>query len=521
MHRSIQLLLCALLFATSASAQLRPFDPATPVAGHLIVHGGGGVSAGTRARFFSLAGGVKARIVVVPTASRYADEDDAEDRYLEPWRSFGAAELELVHVRDRDPAALEAAGRRIANATGVWLSGGAQDRLVDAYRQSPVDKAMHELLARGGVIGGTSAGAACMSLVMIAGGNPEPELATGFGFLHGLVVDQHFGQRNRLPRLRNALRRSPGKFGLGLDERTAVEVHGRLIRVHGEGHVTIPLAADDETPIVLRAGNAIDLPRLRRAAGQRAEPVEMDEFRVPAGSFVLAGYEPDAACLGAFVERAGGAAAKILVLTVASRDPARDASALTAAFAEFDIASCEVRHVESRNEAMIEASVEQIAAATGVWFAGDQPWRVVDCYSEPATVAALRAVLGRGGVVGAPGATASALCSCLVRGDPLDDRTLFAPGYDRGLALLAGFAFESRSDGKGYEDPLTDLVSPDRALYALSAGPGCAAVIDGAVLRVVGEGSVHVAAWTDRPTGPQRAICEPGTAFDYVKWETR
>src|SRR5206468_722813 len=102
-------------------------------------------------------------------------------------------------------------------ATAVWMGGGDQSRLAAAYRGTAVERELKNVLRRGGVIGGSSAGAAVMSSIMITGGNPEAQVDTGFGLLPGFVIDQHFHNRNRLARLRGVLAKNPEYLGLGID----------------------------------------------------------------------------------------------------------------------------------------------------------------------------------------------------------------------------------------------------------------------------------------------------------------
>jgi cyanophycinase len=124
-----------------------------------------------------------------------------------------------------------------------------------------VERQLHHLLARGGVIGGTSAGAAVTSEVMIRGGNHVAELGRGFGFLRGVIVDQHLSERNRLRRLQGAMARHPGYLGLGIDEQTAVVVQRRVARVLGERQVHVCFPGQG-TVKVFRSGDRIDLDAL-------------------------------------------------------------------------------------------------------------------------------------------------------------------------------------------------------------------------------------------------------------------
>src|SRR5262249_46001763 len=165
--------------------------------------------------FLKLAGGAKARLVIIPTASETAEQKDA-DYYLESWKKRGAEAASVLHTPSREKANDPPFVSPGAEATGVWLGGGDQRKLVAAYRGTAVEAELHKLLGRGGVVGGTSAGAAVMSGPMITGGNVPARLSQGFGFLPGGVVDQHFLRRNRAHRLLRVLHQNPGWFRLGL-----------------------------------------------------------------------------------------------------------------------------------------------------------------------------------------------------------------------------------------------------------------------------------------------------------------
>jgi cyanophycinase len=247
-------------------------EPVSPIAGSLVLVGGGGLPDAIRERFLQLAGGKHARLVVIPTASSKADTPDQLKSYAF-WKSQDVESCELLHTRKRDQANDPKFIRALREATAVWLSGGDQSKLVAAYRGTGVESALHDLLTRGGVIGGTSAGAAVMSSVMITGGNPAAEVDTGFGFLPGAVVDQHLTKRNRVPRLLGVLTTHPGYFGVGIDEQTAVVVQGRTMTVLGDAAVRICYSACGQQMAdiqILKSGEHADLVSLSRAAVARA-----------------------------------------------------------------------------------------------------------------------------------------------------------------------------------------------------------------------------------------------------------
>src|SRR5262249_8421555 len=123
-------------------------------AGSLVIMGGGKMTDGIRDRFLDLAGGKKARLVVIPTASAAADKPETSSSYLF-WRGQNVNSVEVLHTRDRqranDPAFIEP----LTHATGVWLGGGDQSKLAEVYLNTAVLRELFKVLDRGGVIGGT------------------------------------------------------------------------------------------------------------------------------------------------------------------------------------------------------------------------------------------------------------------------------------------------------------------------------------------------------------------------------
>src|SRR5262249_52436584 len=149
----------------------------------------------------------------------------------------------------------------LAEASAVWLDSGDPSQLMEAYRGTAVEKELKALLARGGVIGGTSAGAAIMGRGIIAG-QTTAKIDKGFGFLTHAVVDDLFLNQQRTDRLVGVLAGYPGLFGLGIDEQTAAIVRGRTITVRGKSSVVTILAPGANRPSLvtkLKAGDRADL----------------------------------------------------------------------------------------------------------------------------------------------------------------------------------------------------------------------------------------------------------------------
>jgi len=241
--------------------------------GALVIVGGGKITSQIREEFFRLGGGKdKARIVVIPSASIEADDPSKHESFLIGWRDFKPASLVIFHTRDRKKADDPEFVKPIREATAVWFSGGDQNRLITAYRGTLVEREFHKLLERGGVIGGTSAGAAIMSDLMIQGGKDAAvKTGPGFGFVKGIVVDQHFANRNRQPRLRHVLSQHPTFAGLGIDEGTAAIIRGNEIKIIGLGAATAinPLnSAHPKRERTLKDGGSMPVKELNRPASR-------------------------------------------------------------------------------------------------------------------------------------------------------------------------------------------------------------------------------------------------------------
>ncbi|MBL8900151.1 MAG: cyanophycinase [Planctomycetes bacterium] len=260
-------------FLASACALVTGLGAQMPLRGALFACGGGKLPDAVRDAFAARAGGTSARVLIVPTASEDAARPEEHESFLAPWRRYGFASLEILHASSRDEANDERFVARFGGVTAVWLSGGVQSRLIATYGGTLAAQELRALLARGGVIGGTSAGCASMTTPMIAGGKDEPEIEEGFGWLPGAIFDQHFVARGRDPRLARALELHPGHVGFGVDEGTALWIEGSRGRVLGASCVVARLAAGADRPaarVELPAGSEFEWIAWIRAARARA-----------------------------------------------------------------------------------------------------------------------------------------------------------------------------------------------------------------------------------------------------------
>lgn len=256
----------------------RPPGKATGHSGTLVIVGGGQLPDSIRERFLELAGGRNAHLVIIPTASYKADLADLQPA-MSFWKAQPVASVEMLHTRKPQEASSPEFLRCLKRATGIWLSGGDQNKLMSAYGGTELERELKRFLARGGVIGGTSAGASVMSPLMICGGYPHPEIGPGFGLLSGVIIDQHFSNRHRLVRLLNVLGRNPSYLGIGIDEQTALIVTGNTLSVIGNAEVRLCVAASGALPAsieVLKAGQRADLDRLYQSVMARIQPLEKE-----------------------------------------------------------------------------------------------------------------------------------------------------------------------------------------------------------------------------------------------------
>lgn len=220
-----------------------PMKPKPPVVekGTLIIVGGGGMPRGLTQRFVDLAGGKDASIVVLPTAM--PDPLSERDGMAELLKKMGVGKVTVL--RGRTPKEVESPEYQDAlrSATGIWFGGGRQWRFIDAYEGTKAQELMFDVLRRGGVIAGSSAGASIQGEYMCRGdplGNREimaEGYERGLGFLPGVAIDQHFSQRGRLADMTRLMKRYPQLLGIGIDEGTAIVVQGKIAEVVGSGTV--------------------------------------------------------------------------------------------------------------------------------------------------------------------------------------------------------------------------------------------------------------------------------------------
>ena len=261
--------------------------------GHLLIIGGGEDRKHDKAiltRFVELAGGRDSKIVVLTAASRVQDE--MFRMYDRAFADLGVDDCVHMAVTSREEASDPKRAEDILSADGVFMTGGDQKRLLAIIGGTQVDAAMHRVIkTRGACIAGTSAGASAMSEHMLATssasdgapGRDETHLAAGLGFLHRVVIDQHFSERQRLGRLLGIVAQNPYLLGVGIDENTALVVEsGACLEVVGAGAVTLIDGREMRS-------NFLDVEE-----GERMELVNVKLHLLPAGARYKLQGEPEA-----------------------------------------------------------------------------------------------------------------------------------------------------------------------------------------------------------------------------------
>ncbi len=499
------------------------------IPGTLLIVGGGRLPDSVIDRFVELAGGNESRLVVIPTATERADRNGYTDELTSFWSEHGIADVTVLHTRNRvrsnDPGFLEPLNK----ATAIWFGGGDQRKLVEAYGGTALVEQVHQVLDRGGVVGGTSAGAAVMSRVMITGGNPEAEVDSGLGLIQQFVIDQHFLHRDRVGRLIGVLGRYPGAVGLGIDERTAVEVSGRLLRVVGESYATLIWSAGRDRPIRFQVLDSLDIADLVASsnAGLARADSEFDdvglasrEVVVPTGALLIhGGGRLLDSTVERFIELAGGPDAPLVVIPSALGDPIPNPDQAGEFFERSGFRDVTVLHRRYPEDVPDKEFREALERAQAVWFGGGRQWRLVDAYGETEVEAMFRGVLERGGVIGGSSAGASIQAEYMVRGNPLGNTDMMAEGYERGFGFLPGAAVDQHFAQRGRFPDLAGVVERFPELLGLGIDENTAVVVQGSTLEVIGGNRVAIYDRSGRnpgldPNPRGDVVLESGQRFD-------
>ncbi len=249
-----------------------------PARGTLLIVGGGSTAGtGILEKFVELAGGPDKKFVIVPTAggNRRANGEliaYADSQVLASWRRMGLRNVHMLHTHDPTIADTDEFAAVLRDADAVWFNGGRQWNIVDSYAGTKTYDAFHAVLARGGVIAGSSAGATIQGEYLVRGATAgpqimmtdEPEHQEGFKFLRRSAIDQHIDTRGRWDDLTPVMQRFPTYLGIGISEGTAIIVRGDRFEVMGKWKVAVhdptrPHQPWEKSWFVLGAGDVYDM----------------------------------------------------------------------------------------------------------------------------------------------------------------------------------------------------------------------------------------------------------------------
>jgi cyanophycinase len=186
--------------------------------------------------------------LVVTTVAMENNTEELFDQYEKAFRSLGVKHLYNLEITDRGEATLQSKVKILDDAAGVFFTGGDQLKITSQIGDTPIFERIREIYDDGGVIAGTSAGAAVMCETMLVEGGEEQShviggstrMAPGLGLIDGVIIDQHFMERGRFGRLTGAVAQNPKNLGVGIDEQTAIVVErGNGFYVLGSGAVHV------------------------------------------------------------------------------------------------------------------------------------------------------------------------------------------------------------------------------------------------------------------------------------------
>jgi cyanophycinase len=474
-----------------------PISPAG-IRGTLWIAGGGEFPTPLREKFCELAGGTEGHLIIIPTASEESEQIDSWERWLAPWQDLSIGSVRVIHI-SKNSAPTDEDQKSFTQATSVWFAGGQQSRLSDRIVGTAWEGMLQGVLDRDGLIGGTSAGAAIQSKVMIASGNPEPVISQGLDLLPDAIIDQHFTERNRLPRLRLAIEEHPECFGIGIDEGTSVLVRGRTLQVVGQGSATLVLPASKSRPEKiwrLSEGERADLTALRRMVLNRRHedfPYGISQTTdIAKGSLIIVGGGglPEA-ITRKFIQLAGGEEGHIVVLPTAAPDPLPERSGIAQLFQRMGAGRVTVLTQRNLEEVESDEFLETLQNATGIWFGGGRQWRFVDAYAGTKAERAFHDLLARGGVIAGSSAGASIQGEYMARGNPLGNLDIMSEGYEKGLGFLPGVAIDQHFTQRSRMQDLESLVKTYPQFLGIGIDEGTAILVQGTQAQVIGQNDVY------------------------------
>jgi cyanophycinase len=469
-----------------AFAQAKPqrIDPAG-IEGALLLCGPGDVSQAAAEQFFELAGGLRAKIVVVIAGKEASGQ--VIDRLSAHAEMKKYPPIEVMRLKNsgenKDRTALE-------QATGVWLAGEFVADWHDALEAGTLATDCRNVLQkRAGVVGASGAGSAIMGRSLFSEGKAPPAL--------DLLPDALIDVRSPRPMAGEGDGKFHGLVGYQIDSATALLVQGRTIRAIGPGKVVVKVESAVTPPlreITVQGKRLEDLTALRRAARDRLEPrfppAKVEAPVVEKGTLVIVGGggSPDG-LYKKFVELAGGPdKARIVVFPTANPDPLSKRDGVVEVFRKAGAKHVVVLKGRSLAEVESKEFLDELRAATGLWFDGGRQWRFVDCYEGTKALPLMFDVLKHAGVIGGTSAGATIQGEYLCRGGVFTNFDIRYEGYERGLGFLKGVAIDQHFSQRKRQTEMTALMKAYPQYLGIGLDEATAIIVQGSVADVIGRG---------------------------------
>ena len=505
-----------------AAALLQAEEPVEPIAGVVVLAGGGALPEEARESFWHAAGGKAARIV------EFAAADDGEQvrRRASTWRGRDVDRVDWLAVNTVRPAGNPAEATRddvvelLANATGVWLGDAAIGDYLAAFDDMR-RTALAKVVARGRIVYGEGRGAAVLGERWVTATGDH---GRGFGLLPRSAVGAGALAEGR-PALASELRARPGRVGYWFEPGALVVLQGRTLRVISEATVTVGLAASRTRPArwdTYQQRGLIDMMAMVRAAEARTAPAfppaNVTSAGTDRGTLVIVGGGLTRDIITAFIDAAGGVdEARIVVIPTAMGEPAASRGRHGGFLEQAGVQDVRIVHARSRREAERPQHLEALQRATGIWFTGGRQWRLVDAYAGTEAEKRMHGVLARGGVIGGSSAGATIQGEYLVRGNPLGNWEMMSEGYERGLGFLRGVAIDQHFTQRNRFADMRTLKRVFPQLLGLGIDERTAVVVTKDLLEVVGDHRVTI--YDGRAKNPEAMLSlESGELYDLRRW---
>ncbi len=489
------------------------------------------------AGFLKASGGKDARIIGLSWQKR-------GDTNFDPLRKIfkTATSVELTAIdpgTGRIPDPLRA---KLKDATGVVLFSDETLNENSRLHIISLREELFDVIQRGGAIYTNGAAVKLISRVEITGGKRLAQVAEGLGLVPNGVIESRFSDQDDTMRLKSVLVSHPRTVGIGIEKNTAVVLAGRKLRVLGEGHVTVMIAANQQQPFRVQkvakqssprqnpTEYLIDWTQWRREAIDRTidlfPPAKPEKPFVENGTLVIVGGGGmPKGLMDRFVELAGGVEKARLIYVPCSEQDVLPAQQRTIeSWKRMGVQHATMIHTKDRIKANGDPKfLAPLKDATGIWFGGGRQWNFADSYYGTKAHELMKDVVRRGGVVGGSSAGASIQARYLARATPIQNLNIMAPGYERGgLGFISGVAIDQHFSQRKRQKDMTQLVNRYPQLLGIGIDEATAIIVRKSTAEVVGSGKVH---FYDRnlpvfPDKPDFIALPAGSQYDLAARKT-